>query len=649
LSYADGAEQRLLELLRATDDRSSRSDELAAHIVDWPSRYHLSRLRSNLFRPLTISPGMRVLEIGCGTGVNLRYLAECGAEVVGVEGSPSRAQCARERCRGLDGVTVLAGDVFSIPDLGEFDLVLLIGVLEYSAADSGGGRGPVALLELAESFLKPDGSLVLAIENQLGLKYLLGYREDHHALPWVGLDDYRTTDGARTWSRLVLSQMLSAAGLGCQRWMYPFPDYKLPTFVASDELFASDEGRELLRRFLLQPVIDHSGQPALVADPGAVFGVALDAGVGRDVSNSFLIVASRSDAQGVVGDAAAWVFSSERVSRFLTDRVVRCDGDGFVVEPAGTATSSEVGDDWLVNQGHGSQPVITDAPLLVAEAVDAWATSDDSRLSRIWSVYDAFVSATFPHVDEQVPAGAAIDCTLSNLVGIDDPVFVDQEWVLGVPVARSLVLTRALFDLSLRIVRAGLARPVSATVLDTMGSVAEIVGVDINDERLAEFGEFESRFQSVVTGREAVEPAEFLQVLSLNVRDLLNPVVLTELQSYTRDLERHTAGLQQHATGLEQLRTNLEQHIAGLEQHAAGLEQHTAGLEQLAETQQAEIARLHSLIASVERDRDASRHRADLAESDVSAVRNSVSFKIGNAIIRPFSIVKSILRRGSAQ
>jgi hypothetical protein len=55
------------------------------------------------------------------------------------------------------------------------------------------------------------------------------------------------------------------------------------------------------------------------------------------------------------------------------------------------------------------------------------------------------------------------------------------------------------------------------------------------------------------------------------------------------------------------------------------------------------------LIASAERDRDAARHRADLAASDVSAVRNSVSFKVGNAFIRPFSIVKSMLRRGSTQ
>lgn len=117
LNYLDGVEARIIETLEGVRDRSSTSDELAAHITDWPSRYHFSKLRRNLFQPFRIGPGMRVLEIGCGMGANLVTLAEAGAEVVGVEGSKSRAQAARLRTSGQSNVTVYAGDVADLPSL----------------------------------------------------------------------------------------------------------------------------------------------------------------------------------------------------------------------------------------------------------------------------------------------------------------------------------------------------------------------------------------------------------------------------------------------------------------------------------------------------------------------------------------------------
>ena len=162
LPYEDGAEDRILEILESACDRTSTSDELASHISDWPTKYHFSRLRRNIFEPFRIGPGMRVLEIGCGTGANLCTLAETGAEVVGVEGSLSRARAARVRTLEHDNVTVFAGDVAELPEQEPFDVVALIGVLEYSTAASGGARGPIALIQAARSLLRSDGALIIA-------------------------------------------------------------------------------------------------------------------------------------------------------------------------------------------------------------------------------------------------------------------------------------------------------------------------------------------------------------------------------------------------------------------------------------------------------------------------------------------------------
>lgn len=73
-----------------------------------------------------------------------------------------------------------------------FDVVTLIGVLEYARKyfSVEPGNDPVkATLEKARRMLKPGGVFLLAIENQLGLKYFAGRPEDHNGVPMYGIED----------------------------------------------------------------------------------------------------------------------------------------------------------------------------------------------------------------------------------------------------------------------------------------------------------------------------------------------------------------------------------------------------------------------------------------------------------------------------
>ncbi len=240
--YADGAEDVVLRALQGANDTSSGSDELAAQIVDWPTRYHFSRLRANVVRPLRIDARHRVLDVGAGTGAIARHVGEQGARVVALEGSPSRARACAARCRDLPNVDTVSGslDAFLQSDIdaaGAFDVVLCIGVLEYNAGPRG-DAGAVEFLRSLQRFLRPGGSLVVAIENQLGLKYLLGYAEDHHGLAYLGVEGYPAVTGARTFSRKRLGDLLAAAGLVEPRWLFPFPDYKVTRVVLDASAYA---------------------------------------------------------------------------------------------------------------------------------------------------------------------------------------------------------------------------------------------------------------------------------------------------------------------------------------------------------------------------------------------------------------------------
>ncbi len=74
---------------------------------------------------LDLTPGARVLDIGCGPGAFASILADRGYEVWAVDASPVMLETARRKLRGRP-VRVLAGDVLEglrLPDR-HFDLVL---------------------------------------------------------------------------------------------------------------------------------------------------------------------------------------------------------------------------------------------------------------------------------------------------------------------------------------------------------------------------------------------------------------------------------------------------------------------------------------------------------------------------------------------
>ena len=209
-----------------------------------------------------------------------RYLGEAGCTVVALEGNPTRAEVAAERCRDLPDVEVVCGTIDDLDAEDRFDIVTVIGVLEYTPATIGGAGGPDHLLAAVRARLGPDGAVVLAIENQLGLKYLLGGAEDHRGAAWVGVEDYPGPPGARTWSRAELERLLDHAGFSGQTWLAPYPDYKLPTVILHDRAFDEPDVEALVDQLVLQPVAFHDHLPARLGDAGAAHGAFIRAGLG---------------------------------------------------------------------------------------------------------------------------------------------------------------------------------------------------------------------------------------------------------------------------------------------------------------------------------------------------------------------------------
>lgn len=298
ISYSDGDAQEnlLLEIVSNSKDRSVSSPELRANCSDWVTTYHFSSLRSNLLRPLDslFKPGVKILEIGAGCGAITRFLGETGAEILALEGSLRRAEIARARTIELTNVNVVSERFDDFECEEKFDVITLIGVLEYSNLFSQGKDSAVSMLKNIKNFLKPDGKLLIAIENQLGLKYFAGAREDHIGQTMYGVEGRYTKQQPETYGHQVLLDKLAVVGLSSVQTLLPFPDYKLPVSVVT-ELGASSNKFDA-SVFATQSVRADMQLPGkLHFIPELAWPIVFNNKLAVELSNSFLLVASATD------------------------------------------------------------------------------------------------------------------------------------------------------------------------------------------------------------------------------------------------------------------------------------------------------------------------------------------------------------------
>lgn len=240
IPYLDGAESRILDLVRNARDLSVFSPELASLVSDWPTEYHFSRSRHALLRPLPLRPGDRVLELGCGCGALTRYLGECGATVHAVEGSPLRAQIAAARCRDLPNVAVHLDDLAQFSYPLSYDWVLLVGVLEYAPVYSISPDPVRDCLFNAARFLSPraDASSSPSKTNSAS-NISTAAPKTTSEKPFFGIRNLYSPRQPLTFGKKELAAHLSRAGLSCTHVYYPFPDYKLPETILADAALSS--------------------------------------------------------------------------------------------------------------------------------------------------------------------------------------------------------------------------------------------------------------------------------------------------------------------------------------------------------------------------------------------------------------------------
>ena len=221
---AEGVEQAASDdrrLAAVVAEREARGRDLFAGAAD-----HWDRIRRHYEHPdlqtgvvgALVPAGLKVVDVGTGTGALLPALAAAAAEVVAVDQSPLLLARARRRCRdaGHENVRFQQADVRSLPCAdGAFDAAYCSMVLHH-VPDPG-----TAVRELAR-VVRPGGRVVILEFT----RHNLAWMRDELAHRWLGFD------------RDQLEQWLTDAGLVPRRWLQ-----RRRTAAIDDELTAATGGR----------------------------------------------------------------------------------------------------------------------------------------------------------------------------------------------------------------------------------------------------------------------------------------------------------------------------------------------------------------------------------------------------------------------
>ena len=540
IGYADGGEAKLLEIIGKCEDRSTFSSEFLPFMKNWPIEYHFSRKRHLILRPFNIKPGDRVLELGAGCGAISRYLGEAGADVLAVEGELSRAIIGSQRCKDLPNVQFMSEDFLNLDLDMKFDWILMVGVFEYSQKYGSDTDRQGQYLNIVKKHLAPEGSLILAIENKIGLKYFNGAGEDHNGHLYYGVQDLYTGNDITTWGKAELTSILLNNGLNIQNLYGVFPDYKLPKIIFHSDAAKYDEFRaeELL---LYSKSIDYRGKNSRAYDEALALGVLRKNGIMLDFSNSFLIQACDVNHDGQqAGRQIAHYFSINRKIEFCTlttfssDSLNKISLKKELVLPDEGQTQRLI----FVTDHHGKlyqiNHAIDDASdylrgeLLGMSIAKAMRSGNQNNFAIGLSRWIKFLAENFVlfrresdhllsaseisglSIDQVSISGSSLDCGPQNIIFSDagEEAF-DLEWTSDENVPLNWVLYRNLKH-ALRISH---IQTVNFQLEPTLQFVAEQFGLALSTTALEEAIELERQFQVQIAH---VEPSN---LVSLTVSD----------------------------------------------------------------------------------------------------------------------------------
>ena len=281
LVYSDGEiENEFLDI--AKNCSGKQIDEFLKTTDNWPFFYHFSTIRENILNWYPFDSKGSVLEVGAGCGAITGLLCRKCKDVTSLDLSLKRSEINAYRHSKNENLKIVVSDIekYVKQCREKYDYIVMIGVFEYVGSYMNSDDPYGYTLNLLNGLLKKDGRLLIAIENRFGTKYFAGVREDHLGKYYSSIEGYENNK-IRTFNLKEWHNLLDSNGFEDYRVYYPYPDYKFPLTVYSDEILPG-------KNDLKHNYINLDRERFLVFEEDKFYDSLVGTDYFRDFSNSFL-------------------------------------------------------------------------------------------------------------------------------------------------------------------------------------------------------------------------------------------------------------------------------------------------------------------------------------------------------------------------
>ena len=172
----------------------------------------LSDVRENILNWYGFKKDSTILELNANYGEITGLLCKNAKKVVSIESSKRYADIIEKRHKNKENLELIIGNYENIELQEKFDYIVIIGMLENLGQ----------AIEYSKKHLKEDGTILLAVNNQFGVKAWITMNETANVI----------NNNSLAISREKLENILKGMNY---KYYYPLPDYKLPNIIYTDK------------------------------------------------------------------------------------------------------------------------------------------------------------------------------------------------------------------------------------------------------------------------------------------------------------------------------------------------------------------------------------------------------------------------------
>lgn len=272
------------------NNKSEDFDEILTKDNDFEVFLNFSKTRQSILNWYDFKEDADLLEIGGEFGALTGMLCEKCKSVTCIENDKLRMESILERYKNRYNLEVF-NSVENVMYLNKkYDYIVLIGTIETI-------ENIEEYLKKIKSLLKPEGVILIAAENRLGLKYFCGASYQTLENPFDGINKRFKKNGRVLYTKIELENIIKNSELKINKFYYPVPDYKFTQEVYSDTYLPKGSLKERVMPYYLN-------SRSLIADEMYLYDDIIENNVFEVFANSFLVECREIDAECKIDYAA---------------------------------------------------------------------------------------------------------------------------------------------------------------------------------------------------------------------------------------------------------------------------------------------------------------------------------------------------------